>query len=105
MYRISFTNRFKRDARLCKRRGYATELLDEVVEQLMSNGFADASLSPHLLSGNYANHWECHIKPDWLLIWKKVDFDFSISREDNEHYKTDFEIIVIRTGTHSDLFG
>lgn len=104
MYRISFTNRFKKDARLCKKRGYNTNLLDKVVEELMSNGYVDDKYLPHMLSGDYANHWECHIKPDWLLIWKNVDFDLSVDEKDNEVFNTDFEIILVRTGTHSDLF-
>jgi mRNA interferase YafQ len=49
-----------------------------------------AMYKPHVLSGDYSKHWECHIKPDWLLIWKQD--------EENK------EIYLIRTGTHSDLF-
>jgi len=45
---------------------------------------------PHKLSGNYKDSWECHIKPDWLLIW-------NINEKESE-------IWLVRTGTHSDLF-
>ena len=87
MYRISFTNKFKKDAQLCKRRGYPTNLLNDIVKQLMIYGKVDASLNPHPLTGKYSEHWECHIKPNWLLIWKKVDFDFTINQEDNKIIK------------------
>ncbi|MFN4764653.1 type II toxin-antitoxin system YafQ family toxin [Gillisia sp. Q332] len=48
------------------------------------------TIKSHKLSGNYKGRWECHIKPDWLLIWKQDD--------------TKKEIYLERTGTHSDLF-
>ena len=45
---------------------------------------------PHKLSGNRKNQWECHIEPDWLMIWEKDDFELTI--------------LFLETGTHSDLF-
>ena len=105
MYRIGFTNKFKKDARQCKKRGYDTNLLDTVVEQLMKTGHVEEKYIPHHLENDYSNHWECHIKPDWLLIWKRVNFDFSVDNEDDtDFYETDYEIVLVRTGTHSDLF-
>jgi len=56
----------------------------------MDFGKLPPKYKPHILSGNYSGHWECHIKPDWLLIWLQDD-----------NSKT---ITFVRTGTHSDLF-
>jgi mRNA interferase YafQ len=53
---------------------------------------------PHLLSGNYSGFWECHIKPDWLLIYQ-------FSEETNENGEVIEFVTFVRTGTHSDLFG
>ncbi|HEY5510370.1 MAG TPA: type II toxin-antitoxin system YafQ family toxin [Prolixibacteraceae bacterium] len=55
-----------------------------------TNKFEKDFTKAHLLSGNYNGYWECHIKPDWLLIWRQDD-------------KTKV-IELVRTGTHSDLF-
>ncbi len=104
MYRLNHTTKFKKDIKLCKRRGYKMNILYSVLEQLMENGYVNDSFGPHTLVSNYANHWECHLNPDWLLIWKKTDFDFTLSEEDNHNFNTDFEIYLVRTGTHSDLF-
>lgn len=64
--------------------------LGQVVELLESAGRLSQSYKPHILSGNYKGYWECHIKPDWLLIW-------------HQNEKTQV-IELVRTGTHSDLF-
>lgn len=90
MYQISRTTRFKKDVELCVKRNYKTELLKEVIIELEKFGKLHSKNKPHILSGNYANHWECHIKPDWLLLWSQDD-DIK-------------EIVLLRTGTHSDLF-
>jgi mRNA interferase YafQ len=66
------------------------ELLDEAVTILATSGRLPVQYKSHLLSGNYKGFWECHIKPDWLLIWKQED--------------TIKLITLTRTGTHSDLF-
>ncbi|MGC4129045.1 MAG: type II toxin-antitoxin system YafQ family toxin [Bergeyella sp.] len=57
---------------------------------MQETGTLPAKYKPHKLSGNYAGCWECHIKPDWLLIWKQ---------NDNE-----LILLLMDTGTHSDLF-
>ncbi len=66
------------------------ELLDVLVTKLVEEGTLEAKFKPHILKGNYKGLWECHIQPDWLLIW-----------EQNETIKL---ISLVRTGTHSDLF-
>lgn len=65
-------------------------LLDEVVTQLVEKGSLPPKNKPHKLTGNYKGFWECHILPDWLLIW--------------EQDETIRLITLTRTGTHSDLF-
>lgn len=65
-------------------------LLDNAMELLRKKGKLPEKYLPHNLKGNYKNRWECHLKPDWLLIWKKDEVEK--------------EIVLERTGTHSDLF-
>jgi mRNA interferase YafQ len=90
MYQLSTTKQFEKDYKLCKKRNYKLELINEVFEHLYKNGFLPSKYKPHKLIGNYEGFWECHIRPDWLLIWLQ-----------NEDSKT---IILTRTGTHADLF-
>jgi addiction module toxin, RelE/StbE family len=90
MYDIEYTNSFKKDYKRIQRREYDTSLLFGVIEQLMNAGQVEPIHKPHKLSGKYASLWECHIQPDWLLIWNI-----------NEKEKL---ISLINTGTHSDLF-
>lgn len=90
MYNLTSTNQFEKDYKLCKKRGYKMESLNIIFSNLEQKGFIPAKYKPHKLTGNYKNFWECHIKPDWLLIWLQ-----------EESSKT---ITLTRTGTHSDLF-
>lgn len=90
MYKIQTTTRFEKDAIKCIKRNYDFLLLETVVSILESTGKLPSKYKAHKLSGKYDNCWECHIKPDWLLIWLQ-----------NEEQKT---IALIATGTHSDLF-
>lgn len=90
MYTIFPRNSFKKDFKRCKKRGYDVSLFKKLIDKLAKNGKLPAKYKPHKLTGNYTNRWECHIKPDWLLIW-----------EQDEETKT---IYLDRTGTHSDLF-
>ena len=90
MYRLEQTNQFKKDIKLAKKRGLNMQLLDEVVTRLVENGKLPPKYKPHTLKGSYSDFWECHIQPDWLLVWAQ-----------NEEIKL---IALTRTGTHSDLF-
>jgi mRNA interferase YafQ len=90
VYNIKTTNRFEKDFIKCSQRKLNIEALTLVIELLEKSGKLPTQFKPHLLSGNYKGFWECHIKPDWLLIWHQ-----------NEQEKT---IELVRTGTHSDLF-
>lgn len=89
-YNIEYTGKIKKDIKLAVKRNLNVELFKNVVEILEKDGKLPSKYKPHVLSGNYKGFWECHIQPDWLLIW-----------EQNETIKL---ITLVRTGTHSDLF-
>ena len=91
MYIIKVTNQFKKDWKLCVKRGYPMDLLQEVITLLAQNGTLPAQYKAHKLSGDRTGEWECHIKPDWLLVWEQND--------------TDLILLMLNTGTHSDIFG
>ncbi len=90
MYNIEYTGSFKRDYKLALKRGYKELLIQNIISQLANGTPLPAKNKPHKLTGDYKDCWECHIQPDWLLIWQ-----INI----NTH-----SLILIRTGTHSDLF-
>ena len=90
MYKIYTTNRFEKDLKLCKKRNYNLNLLKGVIDLLQKDGKLPEKYKSHKLSGNYADCWECHIKSDWLLVWKQNDEELTL--------------LFTNTGTHSDLF-
>ena len=90
MYTIKFTGVFKRQMKLCERRGYDMELLRTAIRILSTEGILPTEYLPHPLHGDRKGQWECHIQPDWLLIWEQRDQDLIL--------------IMLNTGTHSDLF-
>ena len=90
MYSIKFTGEFKRDMRLCKKRGYDMELIREAIRILSVDGKLPKEYLPHQLHGDRKGQWECHIRPDWLLIW--------------EQREKELILVMLNTGTHSDLF-
>ena len=90
MFTLRTTNQFRKDYKICRKRGLNLELINETFELLEKTGELPAEYNPHKLRGNYAGYWECHLLPDWLLIWYC-----------NKNKK---EIHLVRTGTHSDLF-
>ena len=71
MYSIKFTGEFKRDMRLCKKRGYDMELIREAIRILSVDGKLPKDYLPHQLHGDRKGQWECHIQPNWLLIWEQ----------------------------------
>ncbi len=83
------TTQFNKDLRLAKRRGRDLDKLWSLVERLLSEHPLDPRNRPHRLSGEWSSCWECHIEPDWLLIWDTRDDD---------------ALILVRTGSHADLF-
>lgn len=90
MYNIIASGKFKKDFKLALKRGLNESLLRKVVDTLAADGKLPAKYKPHVLKGNYSGLWECHIQPDWLLIWEQKD--------------TIKLITLVRTGTHADLF-
>ena len=89
-YSIEYSGQFKKSLKLCKKRGFPIELLQEVVRILAEYGELPPKYKPHVLSGKYAGIWECHISSDWLLLWSKND--------------DELVLLLLETGTHSDLF-
>lgn len=90
MYRIVATSKFKKDLKLAIKRGYNVDLLGAVIDKLVVGEQLPENNRDHYLSGNYERCRECHVAPDWLLI-------YAIAADELVLYLT-------RTGTHSDLF-
>jgi len=90
VYKIRTTNKFEKDFVKCLRRNLDANALAEVLEILEVSGKLPHKYKSHILSGNFSGYHECHIKPDWLLIWRQNDRSKIIE--------------LARTGTHSDLF-
>ena len=87
-YQLKPTSRFKQDIKTAKKRGYDLSLLTEVIDLLAAGEQLPPKYKDHNLIGNYKGFRECHIQPDWLLIY-----------EISENV-----LYLARTGTHSDLF-
>ena len=90
-YIVKPTTQFKKDFKLAMKRSMKSELLEEVIAMLAMGETLPDKHKDHALTGNWVGHRECHILPDWLLIYRIED-----------------EVLVLtlaRTGTHSDLFG
>lgn len=90
MLKLRTTTRFRKDYKRIKKRGYRISLLEDVLKKLCAKEPLEAKYRDHALTGSYKGLRECHIEPDWLLV-----------------YAIDEEALVLvasRTGTHSDLF-
>lgn len=90
MLKIRYSSQFKKDYRSIVKRGYDVKFFEEVLYLLVEEKPLPAKHLDHPLAGNYRGHRECHITPDWLLIYK-VEKDI-------------LTLSLTRTGTHSDLF-
>ena len=90
IYNLKPTTQFKKDLKICQKRGYDIELLKKVLNILKNGEPLPEKYHDHPLSGTFKNCRECHILPDWLLIY--------------EYSNNDLIIYLTRTGTHSDLF-
>ncbi|MBR5320179.1 MAG: type II toxin-antitoxin system YafQ family toxin [Peptococcaceae bacterium] len=89
-YQVKTTTHFKKDYKLAMRRGRKMNLLKEVITLLAMGETLPEKYKDHALTGNWSEHRECHIQPDWLLIYRIED-----------------DVLVLtlsRTGSHSDLF-
>lgn len=86
--RLSQTNQFKKDIKRLQKRGKDLGKLKSVIDLLIAKQPLPPKNRDHQLSGNWADHRDCHIEPDWLLIYKLLEDELRLER----------------TGTHSDLF-
>ena len=85
------TNQFRKDYKQAIKRGLKIELLDDIIRKLARGEELPEKNRDHALTGNWIGHRECHVQPDWLLVYRIED-----------------DILVLtlsRTGTHADLFG
>jgi mRNA interferase YafQ len=89
MYQVKFTNAFKKSYILMKKRGLDTDALDDVVDILRQGKKLNDKYHDHALTCNFAGFRECHVKPDWLLIYL-IEKDI-------------LTLTLVDTGSHSDL--
>lgn len=90
-YTVKPTTQFKKDYKLAMKRGLNIKLLEDVITALAMGFPLPEKYQDHALTGNWIKHRECHILPDWLLVYR-IEDDVLI-------------LTLSRTGTHSDLFG
>ena len=90
MYQVKFTTTYKKSYKLMKKRGLDLSLLDEVVDLLRQGKQLDEKYRDHSLSGDFIGFRECHIKPDWLLVYL-IENDV-------------LTLTLVDTGSHSDIF-
>ena len=88
MLKVSTTTKFDSETEIARKRGKDMSELGDIIKKLSNKIPLDPKHRNHKLTGTFKGRWECHIEPDWLLVY----------------YKTDTEIIFERTGSHSDLF-
>lgn len=88
MLDVRYSTKFKKDFKTCVKRNYKMFLLQQAIDILrIPNSLPDKNRD-HALCGNYSDYRECHIEPDWLLIYRQKGN----------------ELLLYRTGTHADLF-
>ncbi len=88
-YQLDRTTIFKKDLKKAKKRGCDIKLLDDIVEKLLCGEPLPEKNNDHVLTGNWKGHRECHITPDWLLVYRVIENTLILS--------------LVRTGSHSDL--
>ena len=88
---IVWTTKFKKDYKLAIKRHLDIDLLDDIIRALSRGETLPEKNKDHELSGNWVGHRECHVQPDWLLVYS-IDNDILV-------------LTLARTGTHSDIFG
>lgn len=88
MLELEYTNQFKRDLKRASKRGKKIDKLNKIIDLLLKEIPLPQKHCNHTLQGDYKDHSECHIEPDWLLIYLK---DKKV-------------VTLVRTGSHADLF-
>lgn len=89
-YEIVYSPQFAKSLRRCQKRGFDMSEFVKVSSILADGGKLPEKYRQHKLTGEYAGCWECHIKPDWLLVWKRNDRELLL--------------LFIMTGSHTDIF-
>jgi mRNA interferase YafQ len=89
MYEVKPTSRFKKDMKNIAKRGYDIRLIEQIVKTLAKGKPLASKHRDHAMSGKWAGHRNCHITPDWILLYK-IEHDILV-------------LTLTRTGTHSDL--
>lgn len=89
MLDVRYSTKFKKDFKICVKRHYKMEQLQQIIDILRIPDSLPPQNSDHNLTGNHIGYRECHIASDWLLIYRR----------------NDDELLLHRTGTHADLFG
>lgn len=89
MLEVRYSTKFKKDFKICVKRRYKMGKLQQIIDTLRIPATLPPKNTDHDLTGNYTGYRECHIEPDWLLVYR---------RKENE-------LFLYRTGTHADLFG
>ena len=90
VYELIKTSRFKAGVKLARKRGLDISLLEDVIEKLRLDQPLEAKHRNHELTGNFKGVWECHIQPDWLLLYLKDNGVLVLT--------------LVETATHSDKF-
>ena len=90
MYKVKITNTFKRSYKLMKKRGLAISLLDKDIDDIRQGKELDIKYRNHELKGKFKGFYECHIQPDWLLIYL-IENDI-------------LTLTLVDTGSHADIF-
>ncbi len=90
MYKVKFTTAYKKSYKRIVKRGLDITILDEIINELRQGNTLDSKYKDHILKGEFSGFHECHIKPDWLLIY--------LIEEDI------LTLTLVNTGSHSDLF-
>lgn len=90
-YKLIVTKQFDRHLKKCLKRGLDENKLEDVINQLLEGKTLPKKYRQHRLNSKFRNCWECHVEPDWLLLWNQ-----------NEE---ELILLLIDTGTHSDIFG
>jgi mRNA interferase YafQ len=90
MLNVEYTTKFKKDLKLAKKRNKDLDALRKIMKKIEIEEPLESNLKDHLLIGNWHEHRELHVEPDWLLIYKLIP--------------KEKVVIFVRTGSHADLF-
>ena len=101
MRKIAYTGQYKRDLKRARKRQMQEDDLNEVIRLLAEDQPLPAERRDHALTGEFSGLRECHIHPDWLLIYSKEDI---VTTAKDTATKELHILNLIRTGTHADLF-